>query len=151
MTIFPDDVFIMANLVALMGWVLLSFGTFTRNVFIRDRLTGFFWPALLCAAYAIFFVALVSGVLNEDIPYGAGFLTLKGVMTLFQSSWAVVLAWIHLLAFDLFVGTRIAKEAERDGVAPIWLTLVFPLTLLFGPLGYLLFVLLRPIVRDRNL
>jgi hypothetical protein len=50
---------------------------------------------------------------------------------------------VHYLAFDLFVGAWIAAETERAGLSRLLLVPVLPLTFLFGPMGYFLFVVWR--------
>ena len=51
--------------------------------------------------------------------------------------------WIHYLAFDLLVGAHIVRQGRVLGLSP-WLVLpCLPLTFLFGPAGFLLFLSLR--------
>ncbi len=62
---------------------------------------------------------------------------------LFQHPGLLTAGWFHYLAFDLFVGTWIAREGERVGIAPVLLIPCFVLTFLFGPVGLLAFLALR--------
>lgn len=76
-------------------------------------------------------------------PEGMTFLTLYGVMIGFSSPHIVAAGWIHYLIFDLFVGAWEARDALRRGV-PRWLLIPSLLgTLLFGPIGLLLYVVAR--------
>jgi hypothetical protein len=53
------------------------------------------------------------------------------------------LAWLHLVAFDLFAGRWIYLDARERG-APWWLgSPALALTFLFGPLGLLSYLALR--------
>ncbi len=45
--------------------------------------------------------------------------------------------WLHVLAFDLFVGTWIYTHARERGYNPFIIAPFLMLTLLFGPLGFL--------------
>jgi hypothetical protein len=55
----------------------------------------------------------------------------------------VVAGWIHYLIFDLFVGAWESRDAVRRGV-PHWLVIPCLLgTLMFGPIGLLLYVTAR--------
>ena len=68
---------------------------------------------------------------------------LENVQKLFTSPWAALAGWIHYLAFDLFMGARIARGIAEQGL-PRWpLVLLLPLTFLFGPIGYLAFEIIK--------
>ncbi|MGB5701966.1 MAG: ABA4-like family protein [Polyangiales bacterium] len=76
-------------------------------------------------------------------PEGTTFLTLYGVMIGFSAPNIVVAGWIHYLIFDLFVGAWESRDAVRRGV-PHWLVIPCLLgTLMFGPIGLLLYVTAR--------
>jgi Domain of unknown function (DUF4281) len=64
--------------------------------------------------------------------------------------WLLLAGWMHYLAFDLLVGAWIAAETERAGLSRLVLIPVLPLTFIFGPLGFLLFHLIRFIHRRGN-
>jgi hypothetical protein len=74
---------------------------------------------------------------------GGGYSSLSAVHALFQHPGLLTAGWFHYLAFDLFVGTWIAREGERAGIAPVLLIPCFALTFLFGPVGLLAFLALR--------
>lgn len=111
------------------------------------------WPALLsailylgiggfCALYAVVFISVVSGLVpaaNE----GADFTTIEGIRSIFSSDVGVVVGWTHYLAFDLFVGLWIARDADakffsRWLQAPILLA-----TFLAGPIGLIVWLIIR--------
>lgn len=74
---------------------------------------------------------------------GGSFSSLEGVMILFQSPTAVLGGWIHYLVFDLFIGAWIVRDAKRQGINH-WFTLpILFATLMAGPAGLLLYLLLR--------
>ena len=76
-------------------------------------------------------------------PEEMNFLTLYGVMVGFSAPHVVMAGWIHYLIFDLFVGAWESRDALRRGV-PYWLVIPCLLaTLMFGPIGLLLNVLVR--------
>ena len=81
---------------------------------------------------------------HDDTIYSKGnFSTLQGVSNLFLNPKVVLIGWIHYLAFDLMVGLYIKQEATTLGMSH-WLQIpCFILTLVFGPLGLLLFFILR--------
>ncbi|MCM2473921.1 DUF4281 domain-containing protein [Rhizobium sp. CG5] len=74
---------------------------------------------------------------------GGGFGSIAEVRALFMSDGVLVAGWIHYLAFDLFVGTWIAVEADRRGYHRLLQALILAATFLFGPIGLLVFYLTR--------
>ena len=72
-----------------------------------------------------------------------GFFSLADVRQLFANDWFLLAGWMHYLAFDLFIAAWVAAEAKRANLAPLALVVVLPLVFLFGPLGFLLFQVVR--------
>jgi hypothetical protein len=74
---------------------------------------------------------------------------LAGVAALLGSPRGAVLAWAHLLAFDLLVGRGVYHDARDRGV-PAWVSgPVLLLVALAGPLGLAAYALTRA-VRERH-
>ncbi|MCA0904167.1 ABA4-like family protein [Qipengyuania aquimaris] len=133
-----DTVFSIANALALLMWVALVF---------LPR-----WPALLAAilylgvgllsaAYAVFLIAVVAGI----VPGGEGgnFSSIEGVRQIFSSDAGVTIGWIHYLAFDLFVGLWIARDADAKDFSRLVQAPILFATLMAGPLGLVLWLLIR--------
>lgn len=79
----------------------------------------------------------------------ADFNSLSGVMKLFQNPRMVVAGWVHYLAFDLFIGAWETRDAMKHGI-PRWS--LFPcqfLTLMFGPVGLMMYLLVRGTMRKQ--
>lgn len=72
-----------------------------------------------------------------------GFFSLSGVMRLFENQRVVLAGWFHFLAFDLFVGLFIVMDGHQQGIAHIYLWPILFFTLMFGPFGLFLYLLLR--------
>ncbi len=81
---------------------------------------------------------------------GGGFGSVPQVRALFASDAGLVAGWLHYLAFDLFVGTWIAREGLAARMPRLLIAPCLPLTFLFGPVGLLLFLALRTL-RSRRL
>ena len=86
------------------------------------------WPALLaailylgvgllCLAYAIGLVGVVSGLIANPGGGGADFSTIEGVRAIFASDAGVTIGWTHYLAFDLFVGLWIARDGDAKNIS----------------------------------
>jgi len=68
---------------------------------------------------------------------------LANVQLLFTNPMATLAGWVHYLAFDLFVGGWIAKKADELHISRLIQAPILLATFMFGPLGYLLFMLLK--------
>lgn len=64
---------------------------------------------------------------------------LEKVAALLGSSEGATIGWIHFLAFDLFVGRWIYLDSRERGVSRWLVGPILLLTLMFGPLGYLVY------------
>lgn len=131
----PDTLFQLVNGIAMLGWLLLIAlpqAKITR-VLIRSGVA----LLLLAGIYAALILAFFDPNVMQD------FSTLQGVMNLFTDPMGVVAGWTHYLAFDLFVGMWITADAFKTGVNR-WLLLPCQFfTFMFGPIGFLLYFLIR--------
>ena len=134
----PDAIFSAINWLALAGWAALLLSPLSRRLAIPAA-RGF--AAILCGLYvAMLANGLVAG---PGMPEGAGFATLDGVVALLSTRAAILAAWVHFLAFDLFVGSWIAADAPDAGVPHALVIACLALTFLAGPAGLLLYLLLK--------
>ncbi|WP_374526080.1 ABA4-like family protein [Sphingopyxis sp.] len=132
-------IYLIANYWAIAFWLLLAFAPRGPRILSAVLYAGVF---LLCLAYTI----LIAGFLTGGIdPGGAGgdFMSLEGVMKLFAAPGGATLGWIHYLAFDLFTGLWIARDADNKGFGRIAQLPVLFLTLMAGPVGLFLWLIVR--------
>ena len=114
------------------------------------------WPALmaaalylgvglLCGAYAIGLIGILTGTIDQVGGTGASmdFGSIEGVRAIFASDGGVTIGWIHYLAFDLFVGIWIARDADAKGFSRIVQAPILLATFMAGPLGLFIWLLLR--------
>ena len=73
------------------------------------------------------------------------FSSLSSIRNLFANDTTLLAGWIHYLAFDLFVGVYIVKEAQKYFIHRSIVTILLPLTFLFGPIGYVAFQIIKTI------
>ena len=97
-------------------------------------------PLTLCAIYTILlFFGLVLGMAAP----GAGMTSLPAVAALLSHPVGLLTAWAHFLAFDLFIGGWIARDARAIGFSHLSTLPALLFTLVFGPVGLLLHHLRR--------
>ena len=77
------------------------------------------------------------------VPEGMGFSSLYGVMIGFSAPHIVVAGWIHYLIFNLFIGAWETRDAQRRGIPHLLVVPCLIVTLMIGPVGLLLYVLVR--------
>jgi hypothetical protein len=135
----PEVIFLVCNYGVLPAWLLLAFAPgWNGTAMLIHRV----WiPSLLGLAYGWALLA------NPGAPEGASFGTLEGVMLFFTSPYATLAGWIHYLVFDLFVGAWEVRDARRHGI-PHWMVLpCLFFTLMLGPIGLGLYLVLRGALR----
>src|SRR3546814_3795162 len=82
-----------------------------------------------------------SDVCSSDLAMD--FTSLAGVMALFATKGGMLVGWVHYLAFDLFAGMWIARDADQKGFSRIVQFPLLVLTLLAGPVGLLAWLIVR--------
>jgi hypothetical protein len=131
-------VFRLSNVLVLPFWavmILLPRWQWTARI-LRSS-TGSVVPAALYAA-------LVLPRLGEIWP-AVSRPTLNGVLTLLGSPAGATIAWVHFLAFDLFVGRWIYLDSQERRISPWLMAPVLFLTLMLGPAGFLVYLIVRPL------
>jgi hypothetical protein len=137
----PDQLFSIANLIALVAWVGLLF--LPRVRLLTDVIAPVLIPGLFAAAYFIILYRFFD-------PSGfAKFSTLEGLASLQGNPWLLLAGWLHYLAFDLFVGTWEVRTARKEGIPHLAIVPSLFLTFMAGPAGLLLFVITRYLLRRR--
>jgi hypothetical protein len=97
---------------------------------------------LVSAAPALFYAALVLprlGVIWQTVFRP----TLEKMAMLLGSPEGATIAWIHFLAFDLFVGRWIYLDSQERRLSALVMAPVLFLTLMLGPLGFLTYLVIR--------
>ena len=139
------NLYLLLHLPVLPAWVLLIVApdaSLTRR-YVHSGLI----PLLMAAAYA---ALLFTGMVLGQSAEGAGMGSLAGVMALLSHPVGALTGWAHFLAFDLFVGAWIARDARALGMGHAGTVPCLLLTLVFGPLG-LAAHLLRRLATGRGL
>ena len=140
-----DSIFSLTNAVAMLGWLALA-------VLPRKPLTLsavlYLGVGLLCLGYATLIVLSVGHVIDPVRLAGTAEpdlldYSIAGLRPLFMSDGGIVIGWTHYLAFDLFVGLWIARDADSKGVGRLVQLPFLFVTLMAGPIGLLTWLLFR--------
>jgi Domain of unknown function (DUF4281) len=130
----PDQLFQLANPLALLGWLALLASPLAPRA--AQAVSAAAIPLLLALAYTGLVLAFW-----WEAPGGFG--SLPEVQALFTHPHIALAGWLHYLAFDLFLGAWEVRTARAEGI-PHWLVIpCLILTFLFGPAGLLAFAVLR--------
>jgi len=132
----PNLLFKLANNAALIGWILLIF--LPRWRWSARLIAPVLIPVLLAVLYAFL-------VITQFGHSPGGFSSLSSVGLLFQNRGMLLAGWVHYLGFDLFVGSWEIRDAQRIGIAHYLVAPCLVLTFLFGPAGWLLYVMIKSV------
>ena len=134
----PELIFAIANNGIIVFWVLLIVAP--RWKVTQFAVHSIAIPVILGLTYAWL---LWRATMGGEGAVGSSFSSLAGVMALFSAPVAATLGWIHYLIFDLFIGAWESRDAQRRGISH-WLVIpCLVVTLLAGPIGLMLYLLLR--------
>jgi chromate transport protein ChrA len=136
----PEAVFSMASTAVLPGWLMLVLAPRWRHT--ARLVCAVVIPGLLAVLYAAIIAARWGGA-------EGGFSSLADVQKLFADPWILLAGWVHYLVFDLFIGAWEVRDAQRLGIPHLLVVPCLVLTFLFGPVGLLLYGIVRA-VRTRR-
>jgi len=138
----PDVIFSICNTAVLPGWLLLAI--LPRWKWTARLITSVIIPALLGLVYLYL-------VITQFGRTEGGFGSLSQVQQLFQNPAMLLAGWIHYLAFDLFIGSWEVRDAQRLSLDHLLVIPCLALTFLFGPVGLLLYFLIRLAAKKQTL
>lgn len=138
----PTEVFSVVNTAVLPMWLLMI-------VLPKWKATRFLIdfkiiPLALALVYAIYIFQAM------QIGGGMDFGSLTAIMTLFTEENAVLAGWVHYLAFDLLVGMWMLDENKKLKIHQLLLLPCLIGTFIFGPLGFVLFMIIKGIKQKQS-
>ncbi|MEZ4730842.1 MAG: ABA4-like family protein [Caldilineaceae bacterium] len=131
-----DQLFQLASLLVMPFWFLIIFLPFWGWT---KRIVGSPWiaapAALLYAALVLPGIAAIfAEVANPQLPQIAALLGTPAGATI---------AWVHFLAFDLFAGRWVYLDSREREISAWLISPILFLVLMLGPLGLLLYLVVR--------
>lgn len=106
------------------------------------RITASPWIA---APPAFIFAALTIPDLPELIP-SLMQPSLDMIMDMFSTPKSALAVWMYFLGFDLFLGRWIYLETRERSRSLIWSGVMLAITFMFGPLGFLVYLIDRTFI-----
>ena len=136
----PGTVFELCNGIAMIGWLILI-------IFPAWKFSDKFIIGVIVTLFALIYTYyILTNIAAIDMK---SFGSLKGVTALFTNPLAVLIGWVHYLAFDLVVGIWIKKNSLKHGISHWIIIPCLLLTFMFGPIGLLVYLLVR-FVKTKN-
>ena len=138
---FSNDMFYLwINIGVLPFWLLIIF--FPRSHLCKYLATSIFPIFLLSAAYIFILYQAYIGSFDFTGNFNL-YLGLSYVSELFRDDLYLLMFWTHFVAVNLFIGGWILKDSNKFGINKIVLAFPLILTYLIGPLGILLYWIIR--------
>jgi hypothetical protein len=129
------------NTLALAAWIALVL--FPGKRLVSGVLCAVVVPGLLALAYA---AVIAWKLASNGLPPG-DVMTLTGLRDVFSDDWVFAAAWTHYLVFDMVVGAWIARDSVKLGIHWLLRTVALVLTFLAGPVGFLVHIVGRGVLR----
>ena len=130
----PETIFNICQNAAPVGWLLMTFAP--RWKWTRIIVLSGLYPLLLGLVY----LSLIVFFFGES---EGDFGSLQGVAKLFENPYALTAGWIHYLAFDMFVGAWEVNDSQKHGISHFLVIPCLFFTLMFGPIGLILYFIIR--------
>ena len=132
----PSTFFTLINAVSAAGWILiLIISRFWKGA---DKFLVCIVVAILAAAYSYFNFGHIG-----EAGGMTGFSTFEGVTKILSNPWLIDAAWAHIVGIDLIIGMLIKNNAAKHGMPYALVVIILLLTIVFTPLGLLLYLLAR--------
>lgn len=139
-----DTIFSLSSLLVMPFWFLMAFvptWSWTKKIISSAWIAA---PAALL--YVLLVIPGIQGILPQVMNP-----ELAGISAALGTPEGATIAWVHFLAFDLFVGRWVYLDSRKRNINPF---IMFPFiffTLMLGPLGFLAYLVLRLFVgRNAN-
>ncbi|MDC0887042.1 ABA4-like family protein [Altererythrobacter sp.] len=129
-------IFSSVNMLALAGWLIL---VLAPRKPLPLTIVLYIGVGILCLLYSAGLIWVLAGSGGSGMDFGS----IEGVRSIFATDSGVTIGWTHYLAFDLFVGLWIARDADAKDFSRWLQAPILFITLIAGPLGLLLWLLIR--------
>lgn len=136
-----DLLFKVVNMMVLPAWLLLII--LPRWRFTQIIAFGVIIP-ILSVVYTTVLLQVTTAT-GSFVP--PDFSSVDSVIALLSDRYGFVAGWTHYLAFDLFVGAWIVRDAQTNRVPHLLIIVPLFFTFMAGPMGLFLYMIMRQIAR----
>ncbi|MCC6602362.1 MAG: DUF4281 domain-containing protein [Anaerolineae bacterium] len=135
----PETLFSLSSLLVMPFWLLLIFLPRWR---VTERVVAGPWLAVPAALlYAVLVLPRCGEVFTAvSNP------TLTGITTLLGEPTGATIAWVHFLAFDLFVARWVYLDGRSRHISAWFISPILFFVLMLGPIGFLLYLVVQTAV-----
>ena len=130
-----DLLYKIANASVIPAWALLAF--MPNGMLTKKLVHSGVWSMALSVVYFFLFFYCLGGDGGMD--------TLQNLKISFQRDEVLLLGWVHYLAFDLFIGAWISRDARNIRLHHLALLPLLFLTLFAGPIGLVGYLIIKAI------
>ena len=135
-----DMLYLWINIGVLPFWLLIIF--FPRSHLCKYLATSIFPIFLLSGAYV--FILYQAFLSSFDFTGNFNlYLGLSSISELFRDDLYLLMFWAHFVAVNLFIGGWMLKDSNKFGINKIVLALPLIITYLIGPIGILIYWLIK--------
>ncbi|GAA4052730.1 ABA4-like family protein [Parerythrobacter jejuensis] len=131
-----DTIFASVNLLAMAAWAILILAPRKELLLTVVLYLG---VGILCLVYSVGLISVLVGSEGSGLDFGS----IEGVRAIFATDSGVTIGWTHYLAFDLFVGLWIARDADAKKFSRWLQAPILLATLMAGPLGLFVWLAIR--------
>ena len=128
------------NLGVLPFWLILIF--FPYSNICKYFVTSIFPIIILSGAYIFMIYKSYLNSFNFDGNFNLYF-GIENVSELFTNETFLIMFWIHFVSINLFTGSWIVKDSQKFMINKVVLIIPLVITYLIGPLGLLVYWLIR--------
>ena len=136
----PEILYFWINLGIIPFWLILIF--FPQSYLSRFLITSVFPFVILASVYL--FILYKSFLVGYDFDGNFSlYLGLNELSRLFEDDYYILMFWTHCVAINLFAGGWIIKDSQKFSVNKILLAIPLFATYFTGPLGIVLYWIIR--------
>jgi hypothetical protein len=133
----PSSFFNFINIIAAVGWIsIIVLSRFWRST---DKFVIGILVCLLAVSYSYLNIAHLGDV-GSPAHFSSFFRVVDKIMI---NPWLMDAAWAHIVAFDLVIAILIKNNAAKHGINYGIVIIILLITIVFAPLGLLLYLLVR--------
>ena len=135
-----ENIYLWANFGLIPFWLMLII--IPRSKFTQFFVNSIILPLIIACAYI--YIIYQSFLLDDPfLDVFKLYLSIENLYTIFATESFLLVFWLHFLALNLFLGSWISLDGVKYNIPQSIVTLPLILVYLIGPLGLVLYWLIR--------